>query len=132
MAHGRVERGEHLRVRQHLRAGQPVEQRRLAGVGVTHQRDGGQRNGLPLPPLRGAASAHPLQIFIDGLDALMNAPAVGFELGFAGASGSDAAAQPRHGRAVAGQPRQQIVQLRQLDLQAGLPGCGRAARKYPG
>ncbi len=54
---------------------------------------------------------------------LVNAPAVGFELGFAGASGSDAAAQPRHRRAVPAQPRQQIVQLRQFHLQLAFPGA---------
>jgi len=48
--------------------------------------------GLPLLALRGAAAAHALQIALDGLNALMNPPAVRFELGFAGPASTDAAA----------------------------------------
>ena len=55
------------------------------------------------------------------VNALVNPAAVGFELGFAGTARADAAAQPRHRRAVPGQPRQQIVQLRQLHLQLAFP-----------
>ena len=120
--HRRIERGEHFRVRQNARSGQPVEQRRFSGVGVAHQRQGRQRHRLPLLPLRGAAAAHALQAPLDGLNALVNPPPVGFEFGFAGTARADSAAQPRHRRAVAGQPGQQIIQLRQLDLQLAFAG----------
>ena len=43
--------------------------------------------------------------------------AIGFELGFAGAARADAAAQPRQPAPDADQPRQQIFELRELDLQ---------------
>ncbi len=56
----------------------------------------------------------------------MNPAPVGFEFGFAGTAGADAAAQPGHRRAVAGQPRQQIVQLRQLHLQLAFSRAGAA------
>ena len=46
-----------------------------------------------------------------------DAAAVGFELGFAGAPRADAAAEPRQRGAGADQPRQQVLQLRELDLQ---------------
>ena len=47
-----IERGKHARRLQHLRAGEPIEQRALARVGVAHQRDRGHGNGL-----RGAGAA---------------------------------------------------------------------------
>ena len=117
MPHGRIERGEHLGVGQNAGSGQPVEQRRFAGVGVAHQRERRERDRLPLLPLRGAPAAHALQAPLDGLNALVNPPPVGFEFGFARPARSDSAAQPRHRRAVAGQAGQQIIQLRQLHLQ---------------
>ena len=70
----------------------------------------------PLAQLR-AALPDVLDVVADGVDARPNPAAIGFELGFAGAARADAAAQPRQRRAGADQPRQQILQLRELDLQ---------------
>ena len=56
-------------------------------------------------------------ILFEHADAVPNAAAIGFELRFARAPRADAAAEPRHLHAEAGQPRQQVLQLRQLDLQ---------------
>ena len=50
-------------------------------------------------------------------DAAVNLPAVGFQLGFAGTSGADAAAQLRHLHASSGQSRQHVFELRQFHLQ---------------
>ena len=44
-------------------------------------------------------------------------------LRFARPARADAAAQPRHLHAVPGQPRQQVVQLRQLHLQPAFAGA---------
>ena len=44
-------------------------------------------------------------------------PAIGLELRFAGAARADAAAQPRQRGGRADEPRQQVLQLRELDLQ---------------
>ena len=63
-----------------------------------------------------------------GMNARADAPAVGFELGFAGASRADAAAQPRQRRAGADEPRQQVFQLRELHLQLAF-ARPRAARE---
>ena len=49
-------------------------------------------------------------------------------LGFAGAARADAAAELRHGFAAAGQPRQHVLELRQLHLQLALAGAGVAGK----
>ena len=50
-------------------------------------------------------------------DAPGDFPPVGFKLRFAGTARADAAAELRHLHAAPGQPRQHVLQLRQLDLQ---------------
>ena len=65
-----------------------------------------------------AAGPHSLQRVGNFLDAAGDAAAVGFELGFAGPARPDAAAQTGHLHAVAGEARQQVIQLRQLHLEA--------------
>ena len=121
--HGRIERGEHARIGQHGGLGQAVEQGGFSGVGVTHQGDGRQRHRLPLAAMQRASGAHVFQILFDFLDAAVDAAAVGFELRLTGAARADAAAQPGHLDAPAGQARQQVVQLRELHLQAAFPGA---------
>ena len=49
-----------------------------------------------------------------------------------GPARADAAAQPRHRLAPAAQPRQQVVELRELDLRLALALNARAARRCPG
>ena len=73
-------------------------------------------------------SARPALTFsrfvFDLLDPAGDAPPVRFQLGLARTSRADSAAQPRHLHAVAGQPRQQVVQLGEFHLQAAFPGVG--------
>jgi len=59
---------------------------------------------------------------------LVNPAPVGFKLGFARTARADSAAQSGHGRAVASQTGQKIIQLRQLDLQLAFAGS-RAPRE---
>ena len=95
----RIERHEQRVGRDRVAAGQRVEQRRLAGVGVADQRDGRHRRLVPpLAQLRRGAAAPCSMSFDRTLDARADAPAVGFELGFAGAARADAAAEPRQRR----------------------------------
>jgi hypothetical protein len=54
---------------QHLRAGQAVEQRALAGVGIAHQRHRGHRNRLAPLPLLLAHPAHRVQLALQVVDA---------------------------------------------------------------
>ncbi len=68
------------------------------------------------------------EIELELIDAALNAAAIGFELGFAGSAGADAAAQLRHGFAAAGEARQHVFELRQLHLQLALAGAGVAGK----
>ena len=79
---------------------------------------------LAAAAVQGAAGAHAFQVVLDFLDAAGDAAAVGLELRFAGTAGADAAAQPGHFGAPAGQPGQQVVELRQFHLQAAFAGSG--------
>ena len=91
----RIERHEQRVGRDRGLIRQPIEERRLAGVGVADERDG--RHRLLLPPfaqLR-AALAHLVDLALDRLDADANPPAIGFELRFTRAARADAAAKPR-------------------------------------
>ena len=60
---------------------------------------------------------------LEAVDAHADPPAIGLELGLAGAAGADAAAEPRQLGADADQARQQVLQLRQLDLQLAFAGA---------
>ena len=98
-----------------------VEERRLAGVGVADQRHRRHRRLVtPLARLR-PPPAHRVDLLRDHADAVPDPPAIGLELRFAGAAGADAAAEPRQRGARADQPRQQVLELRQLDLQLAFP-----------
>ena len=105
-------------------AGELIEQCRFAGVGVAH--DGHHRHGIfhaPFP-LHATDLAHLLQLRLQSGDPLPDVPAVAFQLGFAGAPGTDAAALPGKALAHTGQPGQQIFILGQLHLQAAFLGLG--------
>ena len=113
---------------QHLRAGEAVEQRALAGVGVADQGHSGHGNGLAALALLFADAAHGFEIELEMVDAALNAAAVGFKLGFAGAAGTDAAAELRHGFAAPGEARKHVFKLRQLHLQLAFAGAGVAGK----
>src|SRR6185437_4547901 len=84
-ARGRVERVEEAVAHTDLRAGERVEQRRLAGVGVADQRDRRQRGALALGALHGARALDVLEAPAKGGDAVARQPPVGLDLGLAGA-----------------------------------------------
>ena len=71
---------------------------------------------------------HLIDLPLNGLDAHADTAAIGFELRFAGAARADAAAETRQRGAGSGEPRQQVVELRQLDLPLAFARA-RAARK---
>src|SRR5204863_5837985 len=57
-------------------------------------------------------------------DAALDVLPIHLQLRLARPSGPDPAAQPGHGLAPAAEPREQVVQLRQLDLRLALAGAG--------
>ena len=78
-------------------------------------------------PLRcvGALAAHDLQFARDFVDALLHSAAVGFELRFAfAAAHADAALLPRQVAPEPRQARQQMLELRQFDLQLAFARAG--------
>ncbi len=105
-------------------AGEGVEQRRLAGIGVPHERHDGDR-GLaapalverPVSPERGYPHAQ-------RGEAVAHTAPVGLELGLPGAAGADAAAETGELQALADEAREQPCQLRDLDLEPSFAGAG--------
>ena len=88
-ARGGVQRVEQSVVGLDVAPGQEVQQRALARVGVAD--DGHDGHGVALAPaaLDAAHLAHLLQLLLELLDAAADVPAVGLELGLAGAAGAD-------------------------------------------
>ncbi len=64
--------------------GQPVEQRRLAGVGVADQRHGRERHPPARRALQAAGAPHLLQLALQLADAARRSGGGRFDLGFAG------------------------------------------------
>src|SRR5438552_6108185 len=100
-------------------ARESLEQARLAGVGVAHERC---RRQVAAPPpalaLVGAMLGDVLEPLFERRDLAADHAAVGFELGFAGSPEADAAADTGEVGPHAREARQQILELRQLDLRS--------------
>src|SRR5437868_11087316 len=73
--------------------------------------------------MQGSAGADALELLVDLLDPARDSAAVGFELRLARAPSPETAAGSRHLGAMSGEPRQHVVELRQLDLQPAFPGA---------
>ncbi len=101
---------------------QLIEQGGLAGVGVADEGDHRIAGGLAAVAHEPAMHPHPLELLAELLDAVADDPAVRLELGLAGSPGPDAAAQPLEVLPLPDQPRQQIGELGQLDLELALHG----------
>ena len=124
-ARGRVERGEQFVLRQHIRAGESIEQGRFAGVGVADDRGEGPVIALPRIALGRALAAHDFEVARNVGDAILHPAAVGFQLRFTfTAAHADAALLPRQVAPEPRQARQQMLQLRQLDLELALACAG--------
>src|SRR5712664_994978 len=111
----RIHRGEQPVLDEHVVARERLEQARLPGVRVAHQR--GRREIAASLPLIGAMLGDVLQPLLERGDLAADRAAIGFELGFARSPEADTAADTRQVGPHARQARQQILELRQLDLQ---------------
>ena len=124
LAHQRVQ-GHEQRVRGFgLRLRQAVEERRLAGIRVANERDRWHVGLVPAIAQLRAPAPDRVDLLLETVNAHADLPAIHFELGFTGTAGTDAAAEPGHLRAHADQPRQQVFQLGQFDLELALARAG--------
>ena len=86
LAHGRIERLEHLVLGRDRSARQAVEQRRLAGIGVADDGHHRKRHALAAGAMQAARLDDHGQFLADRRDALVDQTAVGFDLRFARAA----------------------------------------------
>ena len=129
LAQGRIERREQHVPRQNLGVGQAVEQRRLAGVGVTDQGDRRIRHALSRQALQSAGAAHVGELGLQGDDTIDQQTPVGLNLGFTrSAEETEAAALAFEVGPGADQTRALIVEPGQFDLQAAFARAGAAAK----
>ena len=125
LAGPRVEGGEEAVLDEDVGLAQAVQQRRLPGVRVPHQRDGALATALAAPPLHPAGAVELAQVGLEAAHPLQQPPAVDLELGLAGTPGADPARllaqrmcpRPR-------EPRQPVAQQGQLHLGPALGGAG--------
>ena len=97
------------------------------GRSVSPPGAGGRRCGGALARLAlgQALAAHEVQFLPDPGDAVLDAASVGFQLRFPfAAPHADAALLTRQMSPEPGQPRQQMLELRQFDLQLAFAGAG--------
>ena len=127
-AGGGVERGEKFVLSKHLGAGQGVEQGGFAGIRVTD--DGGERPVVALAPLAlgGTLAADDFQFAGNSGNAVLHAAAVGFKLRFTVTTHPDAALLAGQVAPETGQAREQMLELREFNLQLAFLRAG-ALRK---
>src|SRR5215470_3052240 len=85
-AHGGVKGREQHVGGEHARAGEAIEQRRLASIGVADQRSDRIWHALAAVAMKLARAFDLLELILDAGDALLDQPAIGFELTLARAA----------------------------------------------
>ena len=121
--HGGVKRGEKPILDEHSRAGEGVEQARLARVGVADDRRGGDLGGDG--PCAGLPAPLPDPwLALELRDARQYATPVGLELRLTRAAGPDPAAETAHFDTLPPQTREAIPIHRQFHLRPSCPAGG--------
>ena len=122
-ARSRVECIEQTVVRLDARTGQGVQQCGLARVRIADNSNQRQLGLFALTALHRTHLPHLLQITAQLVDAAADVTAVALQLALTGSARADAAAETAHRLAHARQTRQNVLVLRQLDLQLTLAGA---------
>src|SRR5699024_1291812 len=111
--------------------GEPVEQGRLAGIGVAGDRDGGHRAAESGGAAGVAVGLHPLDLALELGDARVDAATVELDLRLTGPAGPHTHAPGRltagltgHRLTPATEARQEVLELRELDLGLALAALG--------
>ena len=123
-ARGRVERLEEPVLDGHVRAGERVQERRLADVRVAGERDCGGLRAAPRLAARVALAAELAEAPLEDRDPAPRQPAVRLELRLARSARADAAAQALEVLPHPAHPRQVVLELRELDLELALGADG--------
>src|SRR6185369_3014984 len=113
----RIESRKHALLCVHVAFGQRVQKRGFSSVRITDYRD--HRQALSCPTFATFLTTMTLRfdLSLETVDAIANATTIGFELCFTRTSTTDPTGQTRKRRILTrDQTRQQIFQLRQLDL----------------
>jgi hypothetical protein len=116
----RVERDEELVGGDGRGAGEAVEQRRLARIGVADEGHHGHPTGLAPVAEEPAVHTHTLELLGDLPDAVADHPPVGLDLRLAGSPRADATAQPLEVFPLPDQAREHVRELGELYLQLPL------------
>ena len=119
-----VERGEELVFGEDFGAGESPQEGALAGVGVADE--GNYRHARTGTPssIEGPLVSDGFDLALEAGDAVADEAAVGLELGFARAAGADGAFEPLQVAPLAGESRQEVLVLGELDLEAAFAGAG--------
>ena len=119
-SHRGIERREQLTRCEDAVAGQRIEQRRLAGVGVADERDRRHLATAARHARARAPATNRLELALERADTAADQAPVGFELRFARTAQADAAALPLQMGPAAHQACGHVLKLRQFDLQLAL------------
>jgi len=124
LAGGGIERGEKLVLDEDGRAGEAVEERGLAGVGVADDGGGRHRDAQAARALHAALLHDPGEFALEVGDAVADEAAVLLELRFAFTAEGALAALAGEVGPGAGEARERIFLAGERDLEHGLPGVG--------
>ncbi|RMN10882.1 GTPase [Pseudomonas savastanoi pv. glycinea] len=119
---GRIERGEQLVRRKHIRIGHRVEKGRFTGVGIPHQRNRRDIGATASTTCLIALAANLLQPPFDLPQANPQKTSVGFELGFAWAAQADTTFLTLKVSPATDQTRTHMLKLGQFDLKLAFVG----------
>jgi len=122
---GGIESGEEFILGEHGGAGEGVKEGGLAGIGVADNGGEGPLVALAAVALGQALASDDVEFVPDPVDLFLGLAAVGFELGFAFTTdGAEAAALAGEVGPIAGQAREQVLELGEFDLELAFAGAG--------